>query len=83
MPDCRFGFLVPAGVGEGPGIVDVDRQRTVDQQPAAYEALALRRATTPQHLAEVKARLAGNRDGAPLFDTGLFTRHLETAYATM
>ena len=29
------------------------------------------------------AKLAGNRDTAPLFDTARFTRELERAYTTM
>jgi predicted O-linked N-acetylglucosamine transferase (SPINDLY family) len=50
---------------------------------ADYEALALRLATTPGLLAEVKDKLAGNIGHAPLFDTDRFRRHIEAAYATM
>jgi len=31
----------------------------------------------------MKDKLLRNRDNCPLFDTARFTRHLETAYATM
>jgi len=48
-----------------------------------YEALALKLATTPAMLAEVKARLARNRTACPLFDTDRFRRHIECAYVTM
>ncbi len=50
---------------------------------AEYETLALKLATTPALLAEVKAKLAGNRAACKLFDTALFTRHIEQAYAMM
>ncbi|MEP7030468.1 MAG: tetratricopeptide repeat protein [Pseudolabrys sp.] len=49
----------------------------------AYEALALALARDPQRLAELKAKLARNRDSYPLFDTARFTRNLEAAYVTM
>lgn len=50
---------------------------------AAYEALALRLATTPALLADIRARLAAQRSAGALFDTARFRRHLESAYATM
>lgn len=50
---------------------------------AAYEALALRLARSPRALAELRARLARNRETAPLFNTMQFTRHLEAAYDCM
>lgn len=48
-----------------------------------YEALALKLATTPALLADIRTRLAENRTSAPLFDTARFTRHLEAAYTAM
>ena len=48
-----------------------------------YEALALRLATAPDMLDEIKARLARNRTTHPLFDTDRFRRHIEAAYITM
>jgi protein O-GlcNAc transferase len=50
---------------------------------AEYEALALRLAGDPVHLAALKDRLIRNRDRSPLFDTQSATRHIETAYQTM
>lgn len=50
---------------------------------AEYEQLALALARNLQRLSAIKAKLSQNRATAPLFDTALFTRHLETAYATM
>jgi predicted O-linked N-acetylglucosamine transferase (SPINDLY family) len=49
----------------------------------AYEAMALRLATEPALLADVRQRLAANRDSAPLFDIERYTRHLEAAYTSM
>jgi protein O-GlcNAc transferase len=50
---------------------------------ADYEALALDLVAEPDRLAALKAKIAQNRDTAPLFDTRRFTRHIEAAYATM
>jgi protein O-GlcNAc transferase len=48
-----------------------------------YEALALKLAHDPAHVAAIKRKLAQNRDTYPLFDTARFTRHIEAAYLTM
>ena len=50
---------------------------------ADYEALALRLATDAPMLADLRQRLAHNRDTHPLFDTDRFRRNLEAAYVTM
>ena len=49
----------------------------------AYEALALKLARDPSHLASIKDKLARNRAAAPLFDTAGTTRHIEAAYTMM
>jgi predicted O-linked N-acetylglucosamine transferase (SPINDLY family) len=51
--------------------------------PAAYEALAVALAHDPVRLADLKARLAANRDGSALFDIERFTRQIEEAYEAM
>jgi len=48
-----------------------------------YEALAIELAMNPKKLADIKLRLANNRLTAPLFDTPLFTKNLESAYIKM
>ncbi len=48
-----------------------------------YEALALKLATSPSLLADIKAKLAHNRTTYPLFNSDRFRRHLESAYITM
>jgi protein O-GlcNAc transferase len=45
-----------------------------------YEATAIELASNPGRLAEIKDRLHKNRLEMPLFDTEVFTRHLENAY---
>ena len=46
-----------------------------------YEELALKLATEPSRLAFIRQKLATNRLTSPLFNTELFTRHLEQGYA--
>ena len=48
-----------------------------------YEALALRLAGNPDHLASIKAKLSEHRLSTPQLDTQQFTRHIETIYASM
>jgi len=48
-----------------------------------YEALALELADDPARLRAIRERLARNRTMHPLFDTGRFVRHIESAYTTM
>ncbi|MBR2816437.1 MAG: tetratricopeptide repeat protein [Reyranella sp.] len=48
-----------------------------------YEALALKLATTPALLGDIREKLARQRHTAPLFDTSRTVRHLEQAYRVM
>ena len=48
-----------------------------------YEALALELVRDREKLAACKRKLESNRLSSPLFDSGLFTRHLEQAYRRM
>ena len=48
-----------------------------------YEALAIELASNPARLARLREALSNNRLSAPLFDTTLFTRHIEDAYTQM
>jgi protein O-GlcNAc transferase len=50
---------------------------------ADYEALAQKLAREREHLAEIKAKLARNRDTCALFDTPRFARHIEAAFLRM
>jgi len=49
----------------------------------SYESLAVELAKDPERLASIRHKLADNRLRMPLFDTELFTRHIESAYTTM
>jgi predicted O-linked N-acetylglucosamine transferase (SPINDLY family) len=51
--------------------------------PETYEQMAIELATRPERLAAIKHKLAENRLTAPLFDTKLFTKHIEAAYTAM
>jgi predicted O-linked N-acetylglucosamine transferase (SPINDLY family) len=48
-----------------------------------YEALAIELATNPKKYKSLKDKLINNLPEAPLYDTSLFTRHIESAYKTM
>jgi predicted O-linked N-acetylglucosamine transferase (SPINDLY family) len=48
-----------------------------------YEAQALRLATRPEALADLRQKLAANRATHPLFDTPRFARHIESAFRRM
>ena len=48
-----------------------------------YEALAIELATQPIKIEQIKERLATNRQSYPLFNTPLYTRHIEAAYMEM
>ena len=51
--------------------------------PADYENLALRLALDPDRLRAIRGKLQANRLTTALFDSGRFTRHLESAFETM
>jgi predicted O-linked N-acetylglucosamine transferase (SPINDLY family) len=55
----------------------------ITSTPQAYEALAIELATNPEKLAVIKRKLANNRFTTPLFDTQMYTRHIEAAYTMM
>jgi protein O-GlcNAc transferase len=48
-----------------------------------YEAMAIELATNPQRLAQLREKLERSRLTTPLFDTGLFARHIEELYMQM
>lgn len=61
----------------------IDLPELVTHNPAEYEALAIDLASHPEKLAPLQQKLAHNRLTAPLFDTALFTRHIEAAFTEM
>lgn len=48
-----------------------------------YEALAVELANNPDQIGKIRLKLNQNRLTAPLFDTALFTKHIENAYVQM
>jgi predicted O-linked N-acetylglucosamine transferase (SPINDLY family) len=76
--DDAFAGRVAASLLHAVGLPEL-----VASDAAQYEATALRIATTPALLDELRARLARNRSTHPLFDTVRYGRHLEAAYALM
>jgi predicted O-linked N-acetylglucosamine transferase (SPINDLY family) len=61
----------------------VGLEELVTHNLADYEALALRLATEPSLLHDIRRKLAQNKQTHPLFDTGRFCRHIEAAYQEM
>jgi protein O-GlcNAc transferase len=55
----------------------------VTRSPSEYAERAFELATDGEQLRSLRDRLALNRPNSPLFDTGRFCRHLESAYTTM
>jgi protein O-GlcNAc transferase len=49
----------------------------------SYERMAIDLASDSEKLAVIRRALAGNRQTTPLFDTGLYTKHIEAAYQAM
>ena len=48
-----------------------------------YESLAIELATNPEKMQAIKDKLASNLTTAPLYNTKLFVKNLESAYTTM
>lgn len=61
----------------------IDLGELVTSTIQEYQDLAVDLAMDPVRLAVIRRRLMENRRKAPLFDTNLFTRHLESAYRVM
>jgi predicted O-linked N-acetylglucosamine transferase (SPINDLY family) len=73
-----FAGRVAASLLRAIGLPELVAQ-TADQ----YERLAVELASDPAKLAAIKATLESNRLTTPLFDTQLFTGHIEAAYQAM
>jgi protein O-GlcNAc transferase len=71
----QFGARVAASLLEAAGLGEL-----ITRGDEAYEALILELANDPAHLAAKRAKLARNRTCAALFDTALYTRHLEAGF---
>jgi len=58
----------------------VNLPELITTNTADYEALAIELGTQPDKLAAIKNKLLTNLPTAPLYNTPLFTQHLESAY---
>jgi len=61
----------------------IDLPELITHSREAYEALAIELALNREKLLNIKEKLNKNRLTTPLFDTALFTKHLEAAYEAM
>jgi predicted O-linked N-acetylglucosamine transferase (SPINDLY family) len=61
----------------------IDLPELITHSAEEYETLAIKLALNPGELKAIKEKLAGNRLTSPLFDTPLYTKHLEAAYQAM
>ncbi len=73
-----FAARVAASLLEAVGLPEL-----ITSAPGEYESLATGLAAHPSRLAELREKLQRTRLTVPLFDTELFVRHLEEAYAQM
>ena len=58
----------------------IDMPELITETEQEYESLILDLATNPERLGAIKLELAANRLSKPLFNTELFTKHLEDGY---
>jgi predicted O-linked N-acetylglucosamine transferase (SPINDLY family) len=63
------------------GAIDLPDLITTSREE--YEAKAIELASHPDKLREIKDKIGRSRQTTPLFDTKLFTRHIEAAYEAM
>jgi predicted O-linked N-acetylglucosamine transferase (SPINDLY family) len=78
MRGTAFAGRVAASVLSAAGLPEL-----ITDTIETYESLALKLAHEPQTLADIKAKLARNRETCALFDTARYTRDLETAFTQM
>jgi len=55
----------------------------ITTSPHAYETLAIELGTNPEKMGIIKSKLARNLLNSPLYNTKLFTQHIELAYQKM
>ena len=64
-------------------LTSLNMQELITTTEAEYESLAIELASNPTKLKIIKDRLMENLSSAPLYNTPLFTKNLETAYKKM
>ncbi len=76
------GKSFPARVA-GSLLYNIGLPELVTDNLADYKALALKLATEPNFLSQIREKLKQNRLNTPLFDCNRFCQHLEAAYTQM
>ena len=71
------GYSARAG---GYMLASIEMPELITKTEQEYEALLLDLATNPQRLSAIKEKLVANRLSTPLFNSELFTKHLENGY---
>ena len=61
-------------------LTSINLPELITNTPEEYEALAIELATNPGKLKAIKDKLKGNLSTAPLYDTKLFAKNIESAY---
>ena len=61
----------------------IDMEELISKSIEEYETKAIELARYPEKLKVIKQRLQANRGTTPLFNTPLFTKHIESAYTSM
>ena len=61
----------------------IELPELITHTQAEYESKAIELACNPVLMSEIKSKLAANRLTAQLFNTPLFTKHIEKAYSAM
>jgi predicted O-linked N-acetylglucosamine transferase (SPINDLY family) len=69
---------VAAGLLKAVGLPEL-----ITESELEYEARAIELAESAERLSAIRQMLAHNRLSTPLFDTSLFTGHIEAAYTAM
>ena len=67
----------------GSMLTSIGMEELIARDLADYEAMALSLARSPERLAALRGKLAGNRSSYPLFDIARLARQVESAYETM
>ena len=78
----RIGESFPARVAASL-LTAMDVAELITTTTDTYENLAVALASDRAHLEAIRQKIVRSRLTAPLFDTALFTRHLEAAYTRM
>ena len=61
----------------------VNLPELITSNQADYESLAIELATNPEKLIRIREKLLHNLPTSPLYDSRLFTKHIESAYLTI